>query len=508
MSFLKVVDSRGNPIPSRALESAYEGAATGRRMNTWGLSSSGPNTNLFSSLRSLRSRSRTLIRNNPLADGAVGTWAANVIGSGISPRWLLKDKELKKQIQELWNDWVDESDHYGICSFYGQQAQGARAMLDAGEFLGRMINVDPEEGLSVPLQIQLLEADHLDETYNTMANNGNEVRMGIEIDRAGRRVAYWLWKDHPGEAFISSRYTAERVRIPAEDIVHVFDPLRIGQMRGRPGLTSIIVRLHEIDQYDDAELVRKKTAALFGGFIIDNPHGIAAGEAVGRSIGDDINGSPVVAIEPGTFPVLPFGKTVEFSQPVDVGQTYDVWMRQQLRESAQGAGLTYEQFTGDLSNVNYSSIRAGLLEFRRRMMLLQFNTFVFQFCRPIARRWLDVAVLSDALTIDGYFSNRRIFRRIKWRPDGWPWVDPVKDQLAEQMSVRNGFKSRSRVIAERGDDVETVDAEIKEDNDRADELGLVFDSDPRRTSASGSIQKAIDETIQSSLNNEPKKKGE
>ncbi|MEN6463866.1 MAG: phage portal protein, partial [Syntrophaceae bacterium] len=278
MSFLKVVDSRGNPIPSRAIESAYEGAATGRRMNTWGLSSSGPNTNLFSSLRSLRSRSRTLIRNNPLTDGAVGTWAANVIGSGISPRWILNDKELKKEIQELWNDWVDEADYSGICSFYGQQVLGSRALLDAGEFLGRMITLDPSEGLSVPFQVQLLEADHLDETYNTIADNGNEVRMGIELDKTtGRRAAYWLFKEHPGEAFISSRYTTDRVRVPVEDIVHVFDPLRIGQMRGRPGLTSIIVRLHEIDQYDDAELVRKKTAALFGGFIIDNPQVYANG---------------------------------------------------------------------------------------------------------------------------------------------------------------------------------------------------------------------------------------
>ncbi|HQQ28657.1 MAG TPA: hypothetical protein PKY58_14155, partial [Syntrophales bacterium] len=76
---------------------------------------------------------------------------------------------------------------------------------------------------------------------------------------------------------------------------------------------------------------------------------------------------------------------------------------------------------------------------------------------------------------------------------------PVKDQLAEQMAVRNGFKSRSQVVAERGEDVETVDYEIAEGNRRADELGLIFDSDPRKTETSGAIQAVEDKTVLDSL---------
>jgi capsid protein len=112
---------------------------------------------------------------------------------------------------------------------------------------------------------------------------------------------------------------------------------------------------------------------------------------------------------------------------------------------------------------------------------------------------MDAAVLSWALNIAGYFPNRRIYRRIKWRPDGWPWVDPVKEILAEQLAIRNGLKSRAQSIAERGGDVESVDKEIAEDNARADDLGLIFDSDPRKTSSSGSIQKATDAAIAESM---------
>lgn len=493
---LKIVDSRGNPIPVTALPPAFEGASSGRRMGSWGTSTAGPNAGLFTSVNRLRARSRELIRNNPLMDGGVDTFVANIIGTGITPRWQLNDKDLKNTIQELWCDWVKEADAGGISDFYGLQALVSRALIDAGECFARKIPRPPGGDLSVPAQIQLLEADHLDETYNSVAPNGNEIRMGIEIDPEGTRQAYWMFREHPGESYLLKVFTMERIRIPADQILHVFRPLRIGQMRGRPWLSSIIVKLHELDQYEDAELVRKKSAAMFGGFITESQPGITPGAILGRqggtSAGDNAVTNNIIAIEPGTFPVLPVGKDVRFSNPVDVGTTYEPWIKQQLREIAAGWGITYEQLTGDLSGVNYSSIRAGLLEFRRRCVMLQFQTLVFQFCDPIARFWMDQAVLAGKLILNGYLPNRRIYRRIKWRPDGWPWVDPLKDILAEQLSVRNGFKSRSQVIAEKGGDIETVDKEIAEENARADEMGLIYDSDSRHTTDKGVLQSVVD----------------
>ena len=492
----RILDQHGRPYPRLVASSEYEGAATGRRMNTWGLSSSGPNTGLYSSINSLRSRARELRRNNPLVDGASDTWAANLIGSGINPRWQLKDNTaLKEELQELWDDWTQESDFYGLCDFYGQQTLGADALFDAGEFLCRFVSCYPGEYDTVPLKLQMLEADHLDAAFNSKAPNGNEIRMGIEIDKQGRNVAYWVFREHPGELFGLSAGYQERERIPAEDMVHVFKPLRIGQRRGRPFLSSILVKLHELDQYGDAELVRKKTAALFGGFITqsmsDDP---AAGALFGRRVTPDANLNDVIAIEPGTFPVLPPGKDVKFSAPVDVGSTYEVWIKQQLREIAVGMGITYEQLTGDLSGVNYSSIRAGLLEFRRRITQLQHQIIIFQFCRRVARRFVDASVLCGAVKIPDYLYNRRKYLRIKWRPDGWPWVDPAKDQEAQKASVRNGFKSRARIIAENGDDIETIDQEIAEDNARADKLGLTYDSDARKSESAGNTANAASST--------------
>jgi lambda family phage portal protein len=154
----------------------------------------------------------------------------------------------------------------------------------------------------------------------------------------------------------------------------------------------------------------------------------------------------------------------------------------QFRAVAAAMGVTYEQLTGDLTQVNYSSIRAGLLEFRRRVEALQHGVIVHQLCRPIWNAWMDQAVLEGSLTLPGYASDamtRRDYQACKWIPQGWQWVDPLKEADAMKAAIRCGLMSRSEAISANGYDAEDVDREIAADNARADGLGLVLDSDPR-----------------------------
>jgi len=431
-----------------------------------------------------------MVRNNPLAEGAEDAWVSNLIGTGISPRVQLEDPGLKREIQELWEDWVPEADADGRQDFYGLQTVGARALFHDGEFLARLLPRDPAEGLAVPLQIQILEADHLDHTYNTQAQNGNQIRMGIEVDGQARRVAYYLFRDHPGEMFPMQNIT--RVPVPAGSVAHVFESLRPGQLRGKPRMASVIIKLKDIDECDDAELVRRKTTAMFGGFFTETGEGPETDlDAAGQLLGPASELSAALpAMEPGTFSKLPRGLDVKFSEPKDVSGSYVGWIQHNLRAVARGMGITYEQLTGDLTGVNYSSIRAGLLEFRRRIKRLQFQVMAHQFCRPVFNAWLDAAVLSGALRIPNYNTRtRRVYRRVEWRPDGWEWVDPQKDGRAAKDAVRNGFKSRAQFVAESGGDVDVVDREMAEDNARADGLGLVLDTDPRKTTYQGTAAK-------------------
>lgn len=413
-----------------------------------------------------------MVRKNPYTSNIIETLVSNTIGTGIKPQSKAKNAEFRKAVQALWLRWSDEADSHGVHDFYGLQSSICRSMIEGGECFVRFRVRRAEDGLSVPLQLQALESEHLDTSVNRILATGNMVRNGIEFNKLEQREAYYLFREHPGEKLLVSN--GESVRIPASEVLHIYKPLRPGQIRGEPWLSRVLLKLYELDQYDDAELVRKKTAAMFAGFITRlDPEANMMGEGAANE-----QGIALAGLEPGIMQLLEPGEDVNFSNPSDVGANYKAFMRQQLRAIAVGMGITYEQLTGDLTNVNYSSIRAGLIEFRRRCATLQHHVMVFQFCRPVWNRWIELALLSGALPSQDKDAS---IKDVKWIPQGLDWLDPLKDQQAQQMAVRNGFKSRSEVISELGYDAEEIDQEIAADNNRADEAGFVLDSDPRQT---------------------------
>jgi len=423
--------------------------------------------------------------NEPQIDGGVDTLAANIVGKGITPRWQIENGELKKDVQALWSDWVKTADADGLTDFYGLQTLAVRAIIESGEVLVHDRYRRRDSGLLVPYQLQLLEGDHLDETFTTVnPDNGNTIRFGIEFNNAGRRVAYHLFKEHPAEMFLFADNSA-RTRVLSKYIQHIFKPLRPGQKRGRPWLSSIIVAMHELGKYDDAELVRKSAAAMFGGFIVSNAGNQASG--LGLPVGTDANNQTIVAMEPGTFPKLPTGMDVRFSTPADVGGNYEAFIKRQERRISRGfGGLSYEKFSGDLTDASYSSIRTGTVAEQRVWVTFISNVLIPAFCQPIAEKFLRQAIVSGNLHVPDFAANPQKYTRIKWCIDGWDWVDPEKDIKAEKLSIRCGIKSRSESASERGRDIEEIDAENKTDNDRADGLGLLYDTDPRNQDANGS----------------------
>lgn len=474
----------------------YDGVGGGRRAMAWSVGNPGAVAALLYSQNELRAKSRDLVRRNAWANAALESYVANAVGTGIKPQSMVKDATVRETIQSLWRDWTVQADAAGLTDFYGVQALACRSMLEGGESLVRLRYRRPEDGLPVALQVQVLEAEHLPVTMNTTAENGNLIRAGIEFDRLGKRVAYHLYRTHPEDgalAPMSSSAGMDTVRIDAAEILHLFRPLRPGQIRGEPWLARALVKLNELDQYDDAELVRKKTAAMFAGFITRiGPEDNLLGEGL-----SDPSGVALAGLEPGTMQILEPGEDVKFSQPADVGASYAEFLRMQFRAVAAAMGVTYEQLTGDLTQVNYSSIRAGLLEFRRRVEAVQHGVLVHQLCRPIWQAFIDQAVLEGALTLPGYGRKtaplRREYLSVKWIPQGWQWVDPQKEFKAMVTAIRAGLLSRSEAIGSFGYDAEDVDREIAADNARADALGLVFESDPRHDQppAPGSVAGAV-----------------
>jgi lambda family phage portal protein len=463
---------RPKPGGPDVMRARLEGAMATRRLRGWNPPLENINALVASGGPRLLARSRELVVTNGYAANACEAFAANLVGDGIKPSSLIEDAALRDQVQKLWLAWTDEADADGLTDFYGLQAMVAREMFVAGECFVRLRPRRAEDRLLVPLQLQLLQSEMLPFEKIETDPNGNPIRCGIEFDLIGRRVAYHFRRRHPGDSTDQRVALPDTVRVPAEEVLHIYRPIDAGQIRGLPHVAPAMVRLFLLDQYDDAELDRKKTAAMFAGFITKTaPEDPMMGEGAA-----DLDGAAIASLEPGTMQVLLPGEDIKFSTPADVGGGYEAFQYRTLLAVSASLGLPYHLVTGDVRQANYSSLRAELVEFRRRIGQLQHGVMAHQLCRPIWRRWLETAVLSGALDTD-----RTALRPVQWIPPRWDWVDPLKDIQAQVLAMEAGITSRRKVVEATGYDIEEVDRENAADAARVKELGLSYKTNPGET---------------------------
>ncbi len=322
----KVIRLRGS-VP-------YEAASSGRRTALWNPVGDAINALTAGNVDSLRTKSRDLMRKNPWALSALDSYVANAIGTGIKPKSKHPDPVIKKHLQELWLDWTDEADSAGLTDFYGLQALALRSVMEGGDVIVRFRPRLTSDGLTVPLQLQVLESEHLPSTKFELTASGNVIRAGIEFDKIGRRVAYHLYREHPGDRFFFQANDLTTVPVPASSALLMMRPLRPGQLRGIPWLAIVLMRLYELDKFDDAELMKQQVAALFAGFIEKaNAEDSVFGT---EETSTETDGALVQGLEPATMQELPLGSKVTFSNPPQ-HQTYEVFMRNQLRSIAAGS---------------------------------------------------------------------------------------------------------------------------------------------------------------------------
>lgn len=454
-----------------------DAGARGKRLAKFRPVRSHINGAIMASGRTVLDRARYLVRNNPYASNGTEYYAAQLVGAGITPAWRARKAELER----AWLRWTDEADAEGLTDFYGLQRRAARELFIAGEVFFRVRLRRPEDGLSVPLQLQMLPSEMLPVEDNRTLAGGNTVRAGVEFDLIGRRVAYWFYRTHPDDPTQMSRASGEQVRVPAEQVLHVLDPVEAGQIRGLSMMAPGIVKLWLLDLYDDAELDRKRTAALFTWFEVSpDAEGLGLGET------DEGDGTGSLELAPGAGIRLPPGADVRFATPADVGGNYEAFQYRNLCAAAAAVGLPYAGLTGDLTKVNYGSLRGGEVAFRRRAEATQHSVLIHQLCRRVGEVWMAQAVLAGAiegLTPAVFAAERAQLMPIPWAPPKWDWIDPLKDIKADREEVEAGFTSRSAQIRRRGFDPEQVDAERAADMERERSLGL-----PTATDAGAPIQ--------------------
>lgn len=442
------------------LTRAYEGAS---RADGWHPRRAGASarTDHLADARELRHRARTLVGNVPYITQAVNVMVTCTVGTGIAPRWV---GDGDGAVARRWAAWVRHADYDGLLDFYGLQAKAWGAMKVDGEVLVRLRD-RPVAPAVVPLQLQLLEIDWLDVERNEL-RGGAEVVGGIEYNARGERVAYWLFDRHPGDVGLRATLR-ESQRVPADEIIHLFNPSRPGQQGGISALASIIATVRDLQVYEDAEQARKNLEARMGA-IGEWDESLLSGVELPESA-KGTNGSPATLdlgeLAGGGIVGLPPGmRNPTFIQPT-AAPGYVDYVKHKLKATAAGLGVPYEFMTGDMIEVNFSSSRVRTNQYRRDVEREQWTLLVPMLCDRVAARWLQLASIVGQRVGGDVYPD--------WTTPKWASVNPVQDVAADLSEIKGGLCSISEKIRQRGYDPELVFTELKTDLQRLNADGTL-----------------------------------
>ena len=461
-------------VPARIARRRFDGAVYNRLTAGWQAEARSINADLRGDLDALRSRSRELVKNEPMARKFLALVEANIVGpEGFRLQSLAADGDkpdtwARNAIEQGWDAWGKP----GICEPTGRMSYTdlvrncVRALARDGEVLLRV-----EEGADngYGYRLQLLDIERLATWLNRAPSaTDNAILMGVEIAASGAPVAYHLITHRYGDD-ASQRRTQ---RIPAAQIIHRFITDDPEQIRGVPWMHAAMIRMHHLKGYQEAAIIASRVGASKMGFFV-NPEGTTS--AV--SDGEDSTGMPFSEVDPGQFGSLPEGWDFKPFNPDYPHQMYGDFIKAAKRDISTALNVAYHALANDLENVNFSSIRSGTLEERDHWMMRQ-SWVIDHLLDPIFERWLDNALLSSALLLPNGSAlpavKKQKFLAHKFLGRRWQWVDPLKDINAAIIARNNGLASPYVLAGQQGMDAEDIVDDIARFNAYATAAGVTI----------------------------------
>ena len=461
----------------RAAWNALRGyaAASDLRASTWAPSGGSANNEVAGAAATVARRARDAVRIDPYAARIVDLWTGNAVGAGITTRWP------DAAHATAWRRWSDSTacDAERRLDLYGLQALAMRAVVESGECFIRLLPAEITPANPVGLRLQVLESDHLD-TMRTGLLDGLATLQGIGLDDAGAPAIYWLFPRHPGNWWpgMPAAYASEP--IAARDVLHLYRKRRPGQLRDVSWLAPVLTRLRDLGDYEAALLMKAKIEACLAAIVTEEGDEALTGTAA--NLLRDAQGRAIEAFEPGMILYRRGSGSVEVVNPSG-GGSHAAFARRTLEAAAVGAGLTYDQVSGDLTQANYSSLRAGKIEFRRLCEQVQYGMLIPMLVRPIAERFHAHGALMGMWGTDMPSDVSHV-------PPAHEMIDPLKDTSALIAQVRAGFVPQAEAVGSFGYDFRQVVEDIRKANAEIDAAGIALDTDPRRVAKSGAAQDA------------------
>lgn len=417
------------------------------------------NADVQMSARALREHARHLRDNVGYIGAGLSERVDSAIGTGVVRKW---SGPHAAKLTELHKTWSRQCDAAGKLSLGGIEALAMGTMECDGTALIRIRPRRPEDGLAVPMQLQVIEQDWVDESRTQASSPGNAVINGIEYDMLGRRVGWWLYDKHPGDAGLTGSLTSRTTStlVPAASIIDLYDVYRPGQGAGISRMKSAILALRDLELYREAESRRKDTEARLGI--------IASGDVnamQGPAQAGGLSAMSLGEIPSGGVLQLPPGLNVTSVAPTAM-PGYVQTIKYEIQLLCAAIGCTYEGATGDMAEVNFSSARMRRLSFRASIERTQWLTLVPQLLRPLDEAFVRFAKLSGLVPASAAWDVEYTFPR-------WPAVDQLKEVGADLQEIAGGMSSISAKIRERGNDPDEVFAELQSDLQRVESAGML-----------------------------------
>ncbi len=444
-------------------------AASPSVVKDWISESTSINQDLREQSAALRARARDLEQNNDYAHKYLNLVEIGVLGdNGISLQ--CRARTTRNRLDDRVNRLVErEFDKWGRrdCTLDGRlnwseiQKLAIRSVARDGEILFRLVR-------GGGLKLVAYDASWLDNELNQDAKNGqNQIIQGIEIGAMGEPVAYHLTKGDPidnkvGLFGVVDRRRKEYERVPARDMIHLFQTQRPNQVRGASWMAPAMIHLLMLHRYERAEMLAAEFAAKKVGYYKTPTGDWLEGDADAKDYGlpEAINGLGMTE--------LPEGVDMALLDPNHPVQAYAEYVASCLRGIASALGVTYHALSGDLTGVSFSSIRSGTIEERDRWRATQ-QWMIHKFHQKIFEAWLD----ENLERLPGLSINDKDrVAECNWQTRGWTWVDPVKDMQSQQMQYQMGVCSLSDIASSQGRDLEEVFDQRQKETELASRYGV------------------------------------
>ncbi|MCB0249845.1 MAG: phage portal protein [Anaerolineae bacterium] len=437
-----------------------------RLLSGWDTSSSSIDYYLQSELRELRARSRKMVRANPYGKRFIATIKSNVVGpNGVSIQAQTTrsrkgdlDVPANDAIEAAFKDWgTRHCDYHGKSTWVDLQHMAISCAAQDGEFIFEKVQAG-----KYGFQLKSIDPELLDVRKNHTTKGGGEVRLGVEYDKSGRVVAYHFRKKQNNDYDSGDSYS-----IVANRIFHGFISEWPDQSRGAPWMHASLERSKHLEKYDESAIVKARSTASTMAVLRTT-----TGEDAYEGDEEYADGVTLDQYEAGTIKDIGNREIVNLDSDYP-HQMYAQFVKAQLQGIASGLGVSYHALSNDLEGVNYSSIRAGVLEDREVFKGLQ-NWFIRCLIQPVFEEWLLNAWARRVITIGTRPLNRppEDYLQAHYQPRRWAWVDPQKDGAANKLAIDERLKSRSQIMREQGDDPESVWREIHRDEQMMKKLGI------------------------------------